>query len=96
MATVLLTWNTAKVSVPATTDLTQYKASIDGVGETFVAFGAPLNAQFDNVAPGDYIARVALANGDGSHLDFEKSVPFNVPQVTVELDAPDVVTVQVS
>lgn len=95
MATVLLTWTTAKVTVPSDTDLMQYQASIDGVGKTFVAFGT-LNAQFDNVAPGDYTARVALSNGDGSHLDFEKSQAFTVPTATVDLDAPDVITVQIS
>jgi len=96
MATVLVTWTTAKVDVPSNTDLAQYLASIDTVGASNVKFGAPLEAQFDNVAPGDYIARVALANGDNSHLDFEKSVNFTVPAATVALDAPDVVTVKIS
>jgi hypothetical protein len=95
MATVNMTWTTAKVSVPVTTDLTQYRASIDGVGETMVAFGT-LNAQFNDVAPGDYIARVALSNADGSHVDFEKSQAFTVAADTLELDAPDVISVQVA
>lgn len=96
MATVLLTWTTSKVSVPVTTDLMQYKASVDGIGETMVPFGGPLNAQFNDVVPGDYIARVALSNADGSHLDFEKSISFVVPADTLSLEAPDVITVEVS
>jgi len=96
MATVRLTWTTAKVSVPSTTDLVQYIAGIDGIGETNVAFGGTLNAEFQNVAPGHYVARVELANVDGSHRDFTKSVEFDVPEQTVELDAPDVITVEVS
>ncbi len=96
MATVNLTWTTAKVSVPADTDLMQYRASIDGIGSTNVAFGAPLTAQLDAVAPGDYIARVALSNADGSHLDFEKTENFTVTAGTLELDGPDVVSVTVS
>lgn len=96
MATVLLTWTTSKVDVPSSTDLVRYRASIDGVGETHVDFGQPLNAQFDNVSPGDYIARVSLASADDGHLDFEKSMPFTVPVATVTLDAPDVITVQIS
>jgi hypothetical protein len=96
MATVLLTWNTAPVNVPSTTNLTQYRASIDGVGQTFVAFGAPLNAQFNDVPPGEYIAQVGLSNSDGSNIEFEKSMPFSVPVGTVELQAPDVITVEIS
>jgi hypothetical protein len=96
MANVLLTWTTAKVDVPSNTDLVQYRASIDGVGETNVAFGQPLNAQFSNVAPGSYVARVSLASADNGHVDFEKSVGFDVPSDTVSLEAPDVIVVEVS
>ncbi len=96
MATVNMTWTTAPVSVPVDTDLMQYRASIDGIGSTNVAFGEPLTAQFNDVAPGDYIARVALSNADGSHVDFEKSAPFTVPSTTLELQAPDVISVQVA
>lgn len=96
MATVRLTWTTTKVSVPAVTDLSQYLASIDGVGQTNVAFGQPLIAEFNDVAPGDYVARVALANADNSNIEFQKAQPFTVPVATVELDAPDVITVELS
>jgi hypothetical protein len=96
MATVLLTWTTAPVSVPSNTNLTQYRASIEGVGSTFVAFDAALNAQFNDVALGTYTAQVALSNVDGSNLEFVKSVEFVVPQTTVELQAPDVITVEIS
>jgi hypothetical protein len=96
MAIVRLTWTTAKVNVPANTDLVQYVASIDGVGETLVGFGDVLNAEFKDVKPGNYIARVALTDVGVSHRDFEKSVEFNVPEQTVELNAPDVITVEVS
>jgi hypothetical protein len=96
MATVLLTWNTASVQVPSNTDLVQYLASVDGVGQTNVAFGEPLNAQFNDVSPGTYIARVSLASADNGHVDFEKSKEFIVPETTVSLDAPDVITVEVS
>ena len=96
MATVRLTWTTAKVSVPSSTDLTQYIAGIEGIGETQVAFGGALNAEFTNVAPGDYVAFVELANADGTHRDFRKTAAFNVPSQTVELDAPDVIIVEVS
>ena len=95
MATVRLTWTTAKVSVPSNTDLMQYIAAIDGVGETNVAFGT-LNAEFANVVAGHYVARVELANADGSHRDFTKSVEFDVPSDTIQLDAPDVITVELS
>jgi hypothetical protein len=55
-----------------------------------------LNAEFKDVKPGNYIARVALTDVGVSHRDFEKSVEFNVPEQTVELNAPDVITVEVS
>ena len=96
MANVLVTWTTAKVNVPVTTDLTQYKVDLSGVGSTFVAFGVPLNAEFKDVPPGDYVVSVALSNDDGSHTDFSKSANFNVPISTTSLDAPDVITVEVS
>lgn len=96
MATVVVTWTTSVVKVPVTTDLTQYRVEIGGVGASFVKFSDPLSVQFDAVSPGDYVATVALSNDDGSHLDFTKSQPFNVPQQTTDLNAPDVITVQVS
>lgn len=91
MATVNLTWTTVS-HTPVATDLMQYKASIDGVGEQFIPFGT-LSASFADVKPGDYIARVALSNANGSILEAEKSQAFTVPTVPILLDAPDVVTV---
>jgi len=95
MATVNLNWTTKKVTVPADTDLAQYRVAIDGIDVQNVPFGT-LTASFLNVAPGDYIARVALANKDNSHLDFEISQAFNVPTPTVELDGADVISVSLS
>lgn len=94
MARVLVQWSVAPVAVPSNTDLSQYMVRIDGVGALLIPFGQ-LEAEFDPVAPGDYTARVALTNGDGSRIEFEKTADFNVPEEQAFLDAPDVVTVSV-
>jgi hypothetical protein len=92
MAQVTVTWTVADQAVAAPTDLSQYRVAVAGVAEQFVPFGV-LSAVFADVAPGDYVAQVALANGDGSHLAFSREAGFSVAQPTVTLAAPDAVTV---
>lgn len=95
MATVITTWTTKPMQVPAPTDLTQYRVAIDGGPAQMVPLSAN-EATFDDIDPGNWVVRVALSNGDGTHLAGEQATAFVVPQPNEDVAAPDVVTVAVS
>lgn len=98
MATVNVVATTKDVLVGADVIAAGFRVSITGAdGVEHAQATSVAQAQFDDVAPGDYTASVAAVDSNGGQIGEKISAAFNVPtpaQVTVQ--GADTVTVSVS
>lgn len=100
MASVVVNWTTKQQSFPTGTTGGDSHVQIfaaDGttvVTTPKVATGA--SATFDNIAPGNYVAKIRRYNGAGSAVLGEASAAFTVAApAPASVEVPDVVTVAV-
>ena len=98
MANLSASWTTQKLT-PVAPDLVSYRVALSGpeAQVLFVPFGIS-GASFTVSTAGDYVVKVAVANADGSVVEFE--VASNVVTVgaspPAQVDAPLVVTLSLA
>lgn len=97
MSIVIVEWTQKTGTVQAPSDLNFYRVRLED--ESGSDAGPPqfvgldiTSTRFDNVGPGEYIARVALSNQDGTHVEGEMNDGVSVPAPGEEKPLPDVVT----
>ncbi len=92
MATVIVSFTTKDVTVPAGKSQGKFVVSVDGMPDQSVDT-SPVT--FTDVPEGDHVASVQAQDSDGAPVGDKQVASFNVPPSTVTLQGADVVSVAV-